>query len=119
MTCAWVFALIALISLPAVLTAAFHLTFFPHFLVSVGLIAVVAWIAQTFLQLVLLSVILVGTKLSQTANDARAEKQFEDTEIIADRLTTSTEGGIKDLLDAIEELKAQLVESHAPVAQNG
>ena len=60
MTCAWVFCLIALLSLPAILTEAFHLTFFPHWLVSIGLIALVAWLAQTFIQLVLLSVIMVG-----------------------------------------------------------
>src|ERR1700722_13520832 len=59
MTCAWVFSVLALVSLPAVLTTAFGLAVFPHWLVAVGLIALIAWIAQTFLQLVLLSVIMV------------------------------------------------------------
>ena len=35
-------------SLPAIFTEAFHLTFFPHWLVRCGLIALVAWLAQTF-----------------------------------------------------------------------
>jgi hypothetical protein len=50
MACAYVFAVIALISLPAAIS-------------SHSLIVIVAWVAQTFLQLVLLSVIMVGQKL--------------------------------------------------------
>lgn len=50
MWCAYLFALIALISLPAALKT--------H-----SLIVIVAWVAQTFLQLVLLSVIMVGQKI--------------------------------------------------------
>ena len=61
-TCAYVFSVLSLVSLPAVLTEAFHVHWFPTWLVSVGLIALVAWIAQTYLQLVLLSVIIVGTE---------------------------------------------------------
>ncbi len=49
MWCAYVFTIIALISLPA--AVATH-----------SLIVIVAWVAQTFLQLVLLSVIMVGQK---------------------------------------------------------
>lgn len=48
--CAIVFAIIALISLPAAIQT--------H-----QLITIVAWVAQTFLQLVLLSIIMVGQKL--------------------------------------------------------
>ena len=94
MTCAWVFCLIALLSLPAILTEAFHLTFFPHWLVSIGLIALVAWLAQTFIQLVLLSVIMVGQNVQQAASDTRSSKTFEDTETVVDRLDLETEGGI-------------------------
>ena len=108
MTCAWCFCLLALLSLPAVLTQAFGLHFFPHWLVAVGLIALVAWIAQTFLQLVLLSVIMVGQNVQQAAGDARAEKTFEDAEAVRadirtalDRLDTRTEGGIADVLAAV------------------
>jgi hypothetical protein len=108
MSCAWIFCVIALISLPAVIAVAFGVTFFPHWLVAVGLIALVAWVAQTFLQLVLLSIIIVGSNLGQTASDARAAKQFEDVEALRvgmaaalDRLDEHTEGGIKAILDAI------------------
>lgn len=108
MTAAWLFCLLALLSLPAVLTQAFGLHFFPHWLVAVGLIALVAWIAQTFLQLVLLSVIMVGGNVAAAAGDARAAKTFEDTEVALDRLDEHTEGGIKAVLDAVNALSARI-----------
>lgn len=94
MACAYVFALIALISLPAAIS-------------SGQVIIIVAWIAQTFLQLVLLSIIMVGQTVQSTASDARAAKEFADTETILDRLDVSTAGGIKEVLDAIHALGAQ------------
>jgi len=54
MWCAYAFALIALISLPAAIK-------------SGDLIVIVAWVAQTFLQLVLLSIIMVGQNVSAAA----------------------------------------------------
>jgi hypothetical protein len=91
MACAYVFALIALISLPAAIS-------------SGQVIIIVAWIAQTFLQLVLLSIIMVGQTVQSAASDARAAQEFADTETILDRLDANTAGGIKDVLDAIHEL---------------
>jgi hypothetical protein len=106
MSCAYAFCVIALVSLPAVLTQALHVHWFPSWMVSAGLIALVAWAAQTFLQLVLLSVILVGQNVQQAAGDARAEKTFDDTEVIVDRLDTGTGGGLSDVLAAIEGVRA-------------
>src|ERR1700753_578862 len=77
MACAYVFAAIALVSLPAALSAG-------------QVIIIVAWIAQTFLQLVLLSIIMVGQTVQSVASDARAVKQFSDTETILDRLDVNT-----------------------------
>jgi hypothetical protein len=91
MACAYVFAAIALISLPAAIS-------------SGQVIVIVAWIAQTFLQLVLLSIIMVGQSVQSAASDARAAKEFADTETILDRLDSHTAGGIKDVLDAIHAL---------------
>jgi hypothetical protein len=54
MWCAYIFALIALISLPAAIN-------------SHDLITIVAWVAQTFLQLVLLSIIMVGQNVSSAS----------------------------------------------------
>ena len=112
MSCAWFFCVLALVSLPAVLTTAFGLTIFPHWLVAVGLIALIAWIAQTFLQLVLLSVIMVGQNVQQQASDARAAKQFEDTEVIVDRLDTKTQGGIEVLHVELKKILDHLGISH-------
>jgi hypothetical protein len=61
---AYLFAAISLISLPAALA-------------SGEVIVIVSWIAQTFLQLVLLPIIIVGQNVIQAANDARAEADHE------------------------------------------
>jgi hypothetical protein len=106
MACAYLFAILALISLPAILIQANVLknSDVPKFFTKPGLILIVAWIAQTFLQLVLLSIILVGQRVQSAASDARASKEFENTEVILDRLNTRTAGGLADVLTAIKAL---------------
>jgi hypothetical protein len=64
MWCAYTFALFDLISLPNAIRG--------------GAAAVVSWVAQTFLQLVLLSVIMVGQNVQAAAADKRAEATFHD-----------------------------------------
>ena len=64
MWCAYLFALLALISLPAAIG-----THDP--------VIIVAWIAQTFLQLVLLPIIIVGQNVQAAASDARAESDHK------------------------------------------
>lgn len=90
-----------------------HLTIFASWLVSVSLIGLVAWIAQTFFQLVLLSALLLGQNLQNEAADARAAKTFKDVEEarnclrqVLDLLDCHTQGGLKEILDAVEDLKA-------------
>jgi hypothetical protein len=90
MACAYLFAIIALISLPDAIKA--------------GRPAIISWIAQTFLQLVLLSIIMVGQSVQSSASDARAAKEFSDTETILDRLDTHTAGGITEVLEAVRAL---------------
>lgn len=109
MTCAYIFSVIALVSLPAILSQfqAFHSTF-PNWLVKASLIALVSWIAQTYIQLVLLSVIIVGQNIQSSASDARATKTFEDTELLVDRLDEHTAGGIKTILDRLDQIEARL-----------
>ena len=68
MWCAYAFAILALISLPEAIKG--------------GLSTLIAWIAQTFLQLVLLSVIMVGQKVSAAASDKQASQTFKDTEAL-------------------------------------
>jgi hypothetical protein len=106
MACAYLFGVIALISLPAILIQANVLkkSDVPNFFTKPGLILIVAWVAQTFLQLVLLSIILVGQRVQSAASDARSLKEFEDTQVILDRLDTKTQGGLTDVLNAIKGL---------------
>lgn len=110
----WLFCLLALCSLPSVLSAfsPFAHTF-PAWMVKVSIIALVAWVAQTFIQLVLLPALMVGQNLQNEAADARAAKTFEDVEAARadlatalDRLDEKTEGGIKAVLDAVAALTA-------------
>src|ERR1700733_8598978 len=91
MWCAYVFAIIALIGLPPALKP--------------GGEGIIAWIAQTFLQLVLLSVIMVGQNVQSVASDVRSQHTYDDTLEILDRLDIHTEGGIKDLADRIDKLE--------------
>jgi len=94
MACAYLFALIALISLPDAIKA--------------GRASLISWIAQTFLQLVLLSIIMVGQTVQAAASDARAEKEFADTEVVMDRLDEHTAGGVRAVLDRIDALEQKL-----------
>lgn len=109
MTCFWIFLLLAFTSLPATLVLAtlFHApahTVVLTFALSYGFIFLVDWLCQNVIQLVLLPGLMVGQNLQNAASDARSAKQFEDTEVIADRLDLNTAGGIA----AIEaHLKAQ------------
>jgi hypothetical protein len=111
MTCTWIFCVIALLSLPAVLTTASIIpaNALPSVVTRASTIALISWIAQTFLQLVLLPAIMVGQNVQSEAADARAAKTFEDVETILDKLDMKMEGGIKQLRDemvaAIDGLK--------------
>src|SRR3984893_18611915 len=90
MWCAYVFGAIALIGLPPA--------------VKPGGEGIIAWIAQTFLQLVLLSVIMVGQNVQSLAADAQAAHTFRDAETILDRLDVHTQGGIRAVLDRLDEI---------------
>jgi hypothetical protein len=68
MWCAYAFAILALISLPEA--------------VKSGTSALIAWIAQTFLQLVLLSIIMVGQKVAAEKSDRQLDQTFRDAEAL-------------------------------------
>jgi hypothetical protein len=103
MACAYAFTLLALVSLPAILIEAGVLTKrdVPTFFTKPGLILIVAWVAQTMIQLVLLSIIMVGQSVQAKASDARSEHTFADTEKLVDLLDLHTAGGLKDLHDSL------------------
>jgi hypothetical protein len=94
MWCAYVFAGIALLGLGPALKP--------------GGEGIIAWIAQTFLQLVLLSVIMVGQNVQSVASDIRSQRTYDDTVQILDRLDIHTDGGLKDLADRIDALEAKI-----------
>jgi hypothetical protein len=96
MWCAYAFAVIALIGLRPALRP--------------GGEGIIAWVAQTFLQLVLLSVIMVGQNVQSVASDVRSQHTYDDTRLILDRLDIHTEGGLKDLADRIDALEAKINE---------
>jgi hypothetical protein len=111
MTCFWLFCVISLSSLLAVMYAA-HIIGTVGFLTANGFILVVSWTSQNFIQLVLLPALMVGQNLQNEAADARAAKTFEDVEDARNGieralklLDVHTEGGLKVLLDAIESLR--------------
>jgi hypothetical protein len=68
MWCAYAFAVLALISLPDA--------------IKTGTATLIAWIAQTFLQLVLLSIIMVGQKVAASASDKQALQTYKDAEAL-------------------------------------
>lgn len=65
MWCAYLFTLLALVSAPSAFKTG-------------NSIIVVAWIAQTFLQLVLLPIIIVGQNVQAAAADARSQATYDD-----------------------------------------
>jgi hypothetical protein len=68
MWCAYVFGLMDLFSLPDAIRG--------------GSATLIAWIAQTFLQLVLLSIIMVGQNVQAEAADKRAEATYHDVSVL-------------------------------------
>jgi hypothetical protein len=106
MTCFWLFCVISLSSLLAVLFAA-HIIGAVGFLTANGFILCVSWVSQNFIQLVLLPALMVGQNLQNVAADARSAKTFEDVERIIDLLDCHTQGGLHDIMAEIEALKAK------------
>ena len=68
MWCAYAFAVIALVSLPDAIHG--------------GRPTIISWIAQTFIQLVLLSIIMVGQNISAAASDARSLATYNDADAV-------------------------------------
>jgi hypothetical protein len=83
---------IALISLPSAIQ-------------SGNSIIIIAWIAQTFLQLVLLPIIIVGQNVQAAASDARAESDHET--LISIHTLTSEVHSIAEQQTKILELIAE------------
>jgi hypothetical protein len=91
---AYLFTLLALVSAPS----AFG---------SGDLITIVGWIAQTFIQLVLLPIIIVGQNVQAAASDARAQATYDDaTAVLAE--AKQIQAHLIEQDKAIAEILAQL-----------
>lgn len=100
MWCAYLFAGIALISLPKALQ-------------SGDSIVIVSWIAQTFLQLVLLSIIMVGQKVQSESVEQKIDEthtaslaEFE----LAKEARTNAALELAELKEISREMQALIIE---------
>jgi hypothetical protein len=90
MTCAWLFAALAIAGLPTALKP--------------GNLGFLFWFSSDLLQLTLLSVIIVGQNIQARASDKRAEQTYLDAEaVLAEALK------IQEHLAAQDALMAKLV----------
>ena len=110
MWAAYLFTLLALISAPS----AFQ---------SGDKLIIVAWIAQTFLQLVLLPVIIVGQNIQSKASDKRAEDTLEDARATlheADQLQqhlVAQDAVLNQLITRLETALSQPATSHMHIVE--
>jgi hypothetical protein len=100
MWCAYAFAVLALVALPSALGG--------------GLLPLIQWVSQTFIQLVMLSVIMVGQNILSRAADTRADMTYQDAEAIfheaqqiQDHLKAQ-DAALDALLDKVATLEAKL-----------
>ncbi len=100
MWCAYAFVLLTLISLPAAIR-------------SHDPLIIVAWIAQTFLQLVLLPIIIVGQNVQAAATDARAQADHETLSAI--HTLTSEVHTINEQQNVILDLLAERTQHLQPL----
>ena len=96
MWCAIAFTVIALISLPEALRG--------------GTATTISWIAQTFLQLVLLSIIMVGQNLQSRHSELRADADYEtnleakkDIEMLMKRLDSIENDKLNKILEILKK----------------
>ena len=103
MWCAYAFALLALVVLPEAIAG--------------GLLTSVQWLSQTFIQLVMLSVIMVGQNVLGRASDKRAVMTYEDASATlheAEQIQAHLQlqdDAINTLLDKLEGLEARAARS--------
>ena len=90
MWCAYAFAGLALVSLPAAIRG--------------GTATLIAWIAQTFLQLVLLSIIMVGQKVAAEKSDRQLEQTYKDAEALL-KVSDAIHCLLKQNTDLTEEIR--------------
>ena len=100
MWCAYIFAILALVVAPQAMRG--------------GLLTFVQWVSQTFIQLVMLSVIMVGQSILGQASDKRAEMTYKDAEATfheAEQIQAhlkAQDEAMDSILDRLEKLEVGL-----------
>ncbi len=100
MWCAYAFACLALFALPDAMKG--------------GLFPLIQWVSQTFIQLVMLSVIMVGQNILGQAADKRAEATYKDAEATfheareIQKHLIEQDAAINAILDRLEKMEANL-----------
>ena len=97
---AYLFTLLALVSAPAAFKTG-------------DKIVIVAWIAQTFLQLVLLPIIIVGQNVQAAAADARSLATYNDASAVLEE-AKQIQAHLKVQDDAIQQILATLTAAKQP-----
>ena len=104
MWCAYAFAALALVALPSALSGG-------------RLLDLIQWISQTFIQLVMLSVIMVGQNILGRASDKRADMTYQDADATfheAEQIQAhlmEQDQAINTLLDKIAALEGALIKA--------
>ncbi len=106
---AYLFALLSLFSLPAILVLVSPSLKhdFPKWIIAASLITLIAWISQNFLQLVLLPVIMVGQNVIQDHQEAKAETDHKTLTYLAN-LQEEQMVELKNQGDILEYIKKQI-----------
>jgi hypothetical protein len=100
MWCAYAFALLALLVVPQAIGG--------------GLLTFIQWVSQTFIQLVMLSVIMVGQNILGRASDKRADMTYQDADATfheAEQIQAHLQAqdtAMNALLEQVERLEAAL-----------
>lgn len=96
MWCAYVFTVIALLALPSA--------------IHQGTYYIVVWLSSSFLQLVLLPIIIVGQNIQAKAADKRSEETYKDAEAVLreseeiQKHLLAQDEAITNILDRLEAL---------------
>ena len=104
MWCAYAFAVLAFVALPSALS-------------SGRLLDLIQWISQTFIQLVMLSVIMVGQNILGKSADKRAEMTYKDADATfheAEQIQAhllQQDAAVNALLDKVQALEASLAQA--------
>jgi len=98
MWCAYAFGALALVSLPAAIRG--------------GTATLIAWIAQTFLQLVLLSIIMVGQRVAAEKSDRQLEQTYKDAEALL-KINVEIQSLLKQNTDLTQEIHEVVRENKA------